>query len=404
LKNLIYIVPYQHLYPPQNGGMLRNYFLCLELSRYFNVTLVCFQPVNEFNEQKEEYEWNHNIRIETLNGKSPNNRISKIFNSIKGRWYQRSLFRSAGTYMIEGYPKLRSLLKNNFYDCVIFAHVSSLELAPLVRKLSPQTKVILDAHNVDHLLFAQKNDLNVISKKKEYEFIKKSEEQIRLLADGIIACSYNDFKILNQLNKSALIGAVVPNCTDTKRNSYQLNKDNSMPHLIFCGSLDYEPNIEGLNWFISEVWPLIRKNLSNAVLTIIGRNPSPEWADKMISFPGINFIGPVSDVREYYLHNTIAIVPILKGSGTRLKILEAMALGIPVVSTTKGAEGIEVESGNQILLADDPESMSKGIANLLSESTYYQHIRLKGRQMIEEKYSWSRSGRLFRDFINQICS
>jgi glycosyltransferase involved in cell wall biosynthesis len=404
MKNLLYIIPYKELYPPQNGGMLRNYFLCLELSRYFNVTLVCFQPGKEFIEEKEGYEWNHNIRVVTLNAKSPSNKISKIFNSIIGRWYQRSLFRSAGTYMIEGYPKLRSLLKKNFYDCVVFAHVSSLELARLVRKVSPHSKVILDAHNVDHLLFAQENDITVNSKKKEFEFIKKSEEQIRLLADGIITCSFNDFTILNQLNESSLRGVVVPNGTDTGRNSYQVHKDNRIPHLIFCGSLDYEPNIDGLNWFVSEVWPFIHKKSSNAVLTIIGRNPSFDLRQKMISLQGINFVGPVKDVRVYYHQNSLAIVPLLKGSGTRLKILEAMALGIPVVSTTKGAEGIDVETGNHILLADNPETMSNAVLELLSNSIYYQHIRLNARRLVENKYSWSGSGLQFKDFLNQICS
>jgi glycosyltransferase involved in cell wall biosynthesis len=143
---------------------------------------------------------------------------------------------------------------------------------------------------------------------------------------------------------------------------------------------------------------------SNAVLTIIGRNPSAELRHKMISYPGINFIGPVNNVRYYYHQNSLAIVPILKGSGTRLKILEAMALGIPVVSTTKGAEGIDIESGHHILLADNPETMSKAVLQLLSDSTYYQYIRLNARHLVEKKYSWYGSGILFKDFINQISS
>jgi glycosyltransferase involved in cell wall biosynthesis len=81
-----------------------------------------------------------------------------------------------------------------------------------------------------------------------------------------------------------------------------------------------------------------------------------------------------------------------------------MALGIPVVSTTKGTEGIEVESGNQILLADDPETMSNAVLKLISNSTYYQYIRFNARHLVEKKYSWSGSGILFKDFINQICS
>jgi glycosyltransferase involved in cell wall biosynthesis len=348
--------------------------------------------------------WNHSIQIISLPADSEKNPVKKWMKSIKGRWYQRSLFRSAGSYMTECYPVLRDLLGKCSYDCIVFAHLSSLELAPYVRRWAPLTKVILDAHNVDHLLYGQERDLSVPDNKKEYERLKKVESSLHDCIDGFIACSHEDRSVLTEINHGKLNGCVIPNGTDINRNKFSADKDCHRPHLIFCGSLDYEPNLDGLQWFVYDILPALQNEIPDIRLTIIGRNPAPSLSKEMSTIPGVNFIGAVADVRSYYDRNTIAIVPLRKGSGTRLKILEAMALGIPVVSTSKGAEGISVSSGSDIVLADDTASFREAICRLLSDSNYYHQLRFAARQLVVQQYAWSRSGILLKDYISQICS
>jgi glycosyltransferase involved in cell wall biosynthesis len=268
--------------------------------------------------------------------------------------------------------------------------------------MNPLAKYLLDAHNVDHLLFAEQNDLGLKKIKNEFNQLKKIESQLSNIVHGIITCSAIDFNIFHHLNSSSLKGIVVPNGVDINRNTFQVFKDNNTPRLLFCGSLDYGPNKEGIIWFANEVWPLVLKQFKNATLTIIGRNPSRDTISFFSGIQGINFIGPVKDVRLFYKECTISIVPIFTGSGTRLKILEAMALGIPVVSTSKGAEGIDIEDGKNIVIADNKTVMYKSICYLLFNSTFYYTIRKEARLLVEENYSWTKNGILLNNYINEI--
>jgi glycosyltransferase involved in cell wall biosynthesis len=396
VKKVLYIIPYTKLFPPINGGMLRNYFLCNELSKYTELSLLVLQPKEEFINGKEGFKWNEKIKIICPPIKRRKNNIfNRIFNAFKGRYYRRSLFTSASTFILQAYPVAKRLLKDNWFDIIVFAHLESLSLCPLVHRLNPRALTVFDAHNIDHKLFTQNNDMRSSASKRMFQNLKDAECSLYKLVDIFLACSETDKTELSALNGNRIKGFVVPNGANTYNNKFKSSKDTSAKTLIFCGSLDYAPNKDGLIWFFNDVWPFIKHEVPDVKLTIIGRNGSSHEYDVLRQDQHIRFIGEVEDVIPHYCANNVAIVPLRAGSGTRLKILEAMSLGNPVVSTTIGAEGISYQSGMNILIADSENDFASAVIQALSSKDLCEQIRNGGRELIDTMYSWEAIGKGF---------
>jgi glycosyltransferase involved in cell wall biosynthesis len=403
-KNLklkvLQIIPYTQLYPPKNGGMLRNYFLCNELSKYVQMTLIVLQSKKDFENQKEGYFWNNNIRI--LAHRRTNAKrsvIKKLKKAFLGRWYQRSFTEPASSLVVDFYPVLKKVLKEEQFDAVIFSHLFSLKLLPIIRQMNPSAFTILDAHNVDHLLFAQENNLRIPAIQRHYQQLLKQESTLYEKVDTFICCSENDKKTLEDINQQKIQGFVVPNGADTYQNEFseQLTESKRM---LFCGSLDYEPNRNGLIWFYDKVWPILIKTEPAFRLTIIGRNASPEDYHQLRNDSTIDFVGEVDDVKKYYYSSFISIVPLHMGSGTRLKILEAMSLGTVVVSTGIGAEGILCNHDEHLCIANTPEDFAHEIITLSMDKQKTARLRKNARLLVDSSYSWKIIGSQLHDFIN----
>jgi glycosyltransferase involved in cell wall biosynthesis len=160
------------------------------------------------------------------------------------------------------------------------------------------------------------------------------------------------------------------------------------PTILFTGTLCYEPNIQGIQWFYSFVWPLIKSRIPEVQLHLVGLSPAEEvWnlakVDKNIS------ISPnVPDVRPYLSRSHVGICPLLSGSGTRLKILEAFGAGVPMVSTRIGAEGICADNSTHILIANDSVSFADAVVGLLENPEEAKKMRSNARKLAEERYDW----------------
>jgi glycosyltransferase involved in cell wall biosynthesis len=170
--------------------------------------------------------------------------------------------------------------------------------------------------------------------------------------------------------------------------------------VVFVGSLDWQPNVDGVMWLIEKVWPLVAKRLPDSHLSVIGKSPPP-YLEKHAG-PTITFTGRVDSVEEYVGKACCCVVPLWIGSGMRYKILEAFALARAVVSTSIGAEGIEVADGESILIRDDPETFADAVALLLTDSDYRSRIGMSARILVEEKYSWPKVARGFSDEIEAL--
>jgi glycosyltransferase involved in cell wall biosynthesis len=169
---------------------------------------------------------------------------------------------------------------------------------------------------------------------------------------------------------------------------------------MFIGSMAYPPCVDAVLHFARGTLPLIRKAVDATEFWIVGANPHPDVVK--LSGSGIHVTGQVADVIPYYQQSTVCIVPLRAGGGTRLKILEAMALGRPVVSTTIGAEGLDVLDGTHLFIADTPEAFAEKTVRLLRDRQLYQHIAANARRLVEARYDWAKIAERLMDVYEEV--
>jgi glycosyltransferase involved in cell wall biosynthesis len=206
--------------------------------------------------------------------------------------------------------------------------------------------------------------------------------------DVHIAVSKLDASRLRALDSSAKI-FVIDNGVDAAH--YADGQDASRNRVVFVGSMDYHANIEAATNFARLVWPEIRQKHPELQFTIVGRNP-PAGVTELSSIDGIEVTGSVADVRPYYREALAAVVPLNVGGGSRLKILEAMAAGVPVVSTKLGAEGLDVTDEQNILLSDSPKELVDGIFKVIDRADLRAQLITGGLALVRAHYDWSTLG------------
>jgi glycosyltransferase involved in cell wall biosynthesis len=192
---------------------------------------------------------------------------------------------------------------------------------------------------------------------------------------------------------------IIPNGVDTKvyRGIETVFKQNS---IIFTGSFKYHPNYEAMVWFINYVFPLILNRIPDAHLMITGDHVGllvPESKN-------VTLTGYVNDINDYISSSGVSIAPLLSGGGTRLKILEAMAIGTPVVATSKGAEGLDARNKEQLIIADTPESFANGVIEILKTPDLRQQLSSNGKKFVREKFDWSVIIPKFLDIVSRAST
>jgi glycosyltransferase involved in cell wall biosynthesis len=175
------------------------------------------------------------------------------------------------------------------------------------------------------------------------------------------------------------------------------------PTVLFLGSLDYQPNQDAIHYFRSEIWPLIQRQAPATRWLIAGRSSTQDL--RALAAPNIEVAGWVADARDPLHSSDVMVVPLRSGSGTRLKILESWAAGLPVVSTSIGAEGLDVSDGENIVLADDPCQFAEAVLKVLRNPELSRRLADNGRQLVEERYDWRAiAPRLDRAFAGVLAA
>lgn len=376
-------------YPLIGGDRIRIYNLLRRVARHHEVSLAAFlekpedaegiSHLQEFCATVETTSFHQRSRL----AKAP----GMLRYALMGKPPELSLL-----YSKELESKIRYLVSSGDFDIIQIEHSRmGLYLESLPQSI--QRKSILMFHN-----FTSQQDGRVSHVEKRWDRKLRTwlnsvtmgywEPRYAEKFDRCLTVSDTDRQLLMKANPRLQVD-VIPNGVDIDK--YQLlpqPQENLTPSLMFIGNMGYPPCVDAALYFSSVIFPIIRKTIEAAEFWIVGRDPRPEVL--RLEGDGVHVTGRVEDVVPYYEQSDVCVVPLRAGGGTRLKILEAMALGRPVVSTTIGCEGLDVVDGEHLLIADTPEQFAEKTLHLLNDRQLYQHITANGRRLVETRYGWDR--------------
>lgn len=281
--------------------------------------------------------------------------------------------------------KLIEILKNNKYDIVQLEMIYMAPYIETIREHSDAT-IVLRAHNVEHLIWDRIAKKTKFPPKRWYlnhlvRTLKKYEMDVINKVDGIAAITYRDATFFRGETAVPVIDIPFGVNPDEFKPAYEV-KDN--PTLYHIGSMNWMPNEEGIRWFLNNVWDKVAKRNPDLQLNLAGRN-MPKWLLRLKK-KNVNIVGEVPDAKEFVKNNDIAVVPLLSGSGIRIKIIESMAMGKTVVTTMVGAEGIQYSEYENIIIADSPSKMVEVICKIVKEPDEAQRIGCNARRLVEDIY------------------
>jgi glycosyltransferase involved in cell wall biosynthesis len=272
---------------------------------------------------------------------------------------------------------------------------------------TPSPPLVLDAHEIAYDVVRQvaHGDVGVSRRlyaRLNWRKLRGDECAAFRAADGICACSAADqARVLAHVPTART--AVIPNAADV--DFYQPRSSDPSSDgrtVVFFGLLSTLQNIEGVRFFVQEIWPLVAARRSDARVKIIGARP-PQ-AVRELAGPRVEITGFVDDLRPHLASAAVLVVPLRLGGGTRLKIVEGMAMGRPIVSTTLGAEGIEAVNERDILIADEPSSFAAAVVRLLDDPALAARIGSSARRLAVERYSWAAAARKLEQFFADVIA
>jgi sugar transferase (PEP-CTERM/EpsH1 system associated) len=388
------------LVPLDSGGRIRSYNILRQLARDHRVTYFGFHDEKDdaaHAELKEIFE-----RVVTCPLKLP---AAKSFAELMQ--YGKELF-SREPYAISKYcqpwvaAELRKLVQSESYDVIV---CDFLVAAGVIPWDLPCPKVLF-THNVEALIWKRhyevaRNPLWKLLSWREWKAMERAEKRYLRKADHVLAVSQTDSDFFaRELPPEKL--TVIPTGVDTEF-FHPTAAEEEPNSLVFTGSMDWMPNEDGIFYFAEEILPKIFNELPNARLSVVGRKPSARLKALAATDPHhLHLTGWVDDIRPYLAQSAVCIVPLRVGSGTRLKIFEAMGMGKAIVSTTIGAEGLPVRHGEELLLADSPEDFAKSVVALLGDAAERRRLGTAARELVETKYSWASVAREFAAVLEGV--
>jgi glycosyltransferase involved in cell wall biosynthesis len=394
------------MFPPRGGGTLRLFHVLEELSRNFEVHAVTFQPVEAVTSGEDGYYFPQNVRFYSPGTTPPPMHWlyrlpGSVGQAIHSRWLRRQWTEPASDVVLQLHHLVEKVLKENQIDAVIFTVLESLMLAPLVARLAPRAVRVVNTENVRYQLAEEElehasstDSVRRAALLREVQRIRKKEEQMGAMVDAVWAVSDYDARALSSISTSDVEFDVVPNGVDTQRRPFDSrDSKHDCRNVLFCGSMDYSPNPEGLNWFHSAAWPSVIRQHPEARLVVVGRGIVPSYLSAMKADRSVDLVGEVESVVSYYEASGVCVVPVKSGHGTRLKVLEAMSMGNPIVATQLGVEGIEITPGVDAIVENEISEFGEAVSALMSNAERFESVRRAARHLVETRYDWRVIGR-----------
>ena len=396
--NLLVVCP--HFPECSSGAPTRSYHLILALTREHDVSLLVLRTIG--HEKRKAHppqglKLQRYVEVALGEVSWAKKRLKQVFWILRGRSPSIERYRRK-----EIQEELDTLFVKQHYDIVLF---EGCEMAAGYR-LPTSTQVIIDEHNIEYELLYRTYQCGGPLIRRWYNWWQSRQMQSAELrccsqSRGVLVTSAREASLLKSSLPNAAVH-VVPNGVDLENFRDADNACEIDDHIVFTGAMDYYPNIDAVLHFARECWPLIRSKAPRVTWAIVGRNP-PSSVLKLGKVPGITVTGSVPDVRPYLAAATVAIAPLRIGSGTRLKILEALAMKKAVVSTSVGCEGLDVVPGTHLIMVDQPEAFAQCVVDLLQDQNKRAALGSAGREFARA-YSWQRIGDALVDAVETITT
>ena len=383
MKKLLFISP-ELPFPAQSGGKVKTLKLVQSLAERYRVTFVSPLKLEDAHYSEEFARVSGCVRHVHAPVDVPRNARNLLYSYAQGwplnvrRTLDRGLQRQVGALA-------------DAHDVVVLDHYEVLPYLPE----DYAGLVVYHAHNAYFKIWERYatqpgNPAMRLAAYLEAHRVRRFEAAVAGRADLVFAAP-NDSR--------ELVAAGVP--ADKIQDTYHLGDDTQLAlpelrfedtceKLMYVGFLGWEPNVQGLLWFIENVWPMLEERHPALCFDIVGKNPGERLQAAVADRPAIRLTGYVADLQTVYRDSRVSVAPLLFGSGMKVKVLDAMARGIPTVTTTVGAEGIEVEDRVQLMIADDPSDMADRIGELLTDRKIWEQLQGASRALIRRQYTWQR--------------
>jgi polysaccharide biosynthesis protein PslH len=285
--------------------------------------------------------------------------------------------------------ELRRLLAEREPDDIV---VVLAGMYPYLLTVPRGARRILDTHNIDSLLL-ERYAMTLRSALRRWyaaatvRKLRRLERRVFADADLVWVCSPQEPDLVRRIAPSAAVAAI-PNGVDTTALAPVPDVVSQPARLLFFGRLDYQPNRDGIEYFVREILPLLRAQEPHLEVHVAGVGVDAALERLAAETPELRLVGRVPDIRREIAAAAVVVVPLRMGGGTRLKILEALAVGAAVVSTTIGAEGLSLESGRDLVLADSPGDFAGAVSGLLRDPSARERLGAHGRVTVQRHYDW----------------
>ncbi len=386
-------------FPMKDGESIAVSTLSIGLSEANHevTVLVMSSPKHPFDVQNVPENVKKNIKFESAFVDSSHSILKFFFNLFSPLPYHVQRFQSE-----EFRTLLSRILMENSFDIIQLEGMALLQWIPLIR-LHTKGKIVFRAHNIESEIWLRQADSekswikkwvlrNVGLKTRDYEFSKSSD------ADAVIAISQRD---LDQFNKCSNIqNGFVVSAAMIQFTQCQVN---ITPNVCYLGALDWIPNVEGLKWFVIEVLPLLRKKIQDFRVHIAGRNASQDFI-KWLEVHHVTYHGEVPDANQFLCDFGVVILPLLAGSGMRIKAIEAMSAGKCIVSTGIGMEGINVKDGIHFLQADNASTFAEKILTLINQPELQVNMASAAKEFADNTFGYRKVAKDLESCYYQILS
>ncbi|MBY0366771.1 MAG: glycosyltransferase family 4 protein [Burkholderiaceae bacterium] len=366
------------LFPADAGGKIRtgNILRGLKESGRFDITLL--SPATA--EQQRKWQGELNRQCDRFVGWQPSpprprwQRVPDLLSSLP--------INVAADRTPAALAAVEKLLAAETFDVVVFDFVHAAVLRPAQLKGA----TVCFTHNVEAEIFERHAKTAASAPlrwlwRSQAAKMRRFEREALATFTRVVAVSERDAK--NFAAGGLTTARAIPTGVDLDFFSWQAPADGS-PVVVFTGSMDWEANVDGIRFYVEEVWPRVRAQVPNAQLRVVGKNPPAALVQRNV--PGVSFTGFVDDVRDHARDAQAFVIPLRVGGGTRIKAFEAMAMGLPVVSTTIGIEGLDVDHGTHFLCADGADELALATLKLLGDGTLRLKLARAARELVESRF------------------